>query len=187
MARYRYSIALGAMVLLLVVSNVLLIRQNLQLRASLKRFQPEKLKEGDSLTPFSANSLTGQTMSITYSGGERQRVLMFFSPNCPYSREQFTYWRKIIEMASVKNFEVFALARDSEDRQVVETYLKSVACPSESKNFHVVFIPETIRQTYKFVMTPTTVIASGDGKALKVWNGALTSKDIANADATLGL
>jgi hypothetical protein len=94
---------------------------------------------------------------------------------------------KIIEMAPVKNFEVIALARDSEDRQVVETYLKSLACPSESKNFHVAFIPETIRQTYKFVMTPTTVIASGDGKALKVWNGALTSKDIANADATLGL
>jgi hypothetical protein len=91
MARYRYSIALGAMVLLLVVSNMLLIRQNLQLRASLKRLQPEKLQEGDSLTPFSANSLTGQTMSITYSGGERQHVLMFFSPNCPYSREQFTY------------------------------------------------------------------------------------------------
>ena len=124
MARYRYSIALGAMVLLLVVSNVLLIRQNLQLRASLKRLQPEKLQEGDSLIPFSANSLTGQTMSITYSGGERQRVLMFFSPNCPYSREQFTYWRKIIEMASVKNFEVIALARDSEDRQVVETYFE---------------------------------------------------------------
>lgn len=185
MATYRYSIALGAMVLLLVVSNALLIRQNLQLRTSLKQLQPEKLKVGDSLIPFSANSLTGQTMSITYSGGERQRVLMFFSPSCPYSREQFTYWRKIIEMATVKNFEVIALVRESEDRQVIESYLKSMA-PPESKNFHVAFIPETIRQAYKFVMTPTTVIASGEGKALKVWNGALTSKDIANADATLG-
>jgi ketosteroid isomerase-like protein len=90
-------------------------------------------------------------------------------------------------MAPIKNFEVVALARDSEDRRVIETYLKSMACPPESKNFQVALIPETIRQTYKFVMTPTTVIASGDGKAVKVWNGVLTSKDIANADAILGL
>ncbi len=92
-----------------------------------------------------------------------------------------------MEIAPSKNFEVIALARDSDDKQGIETYLKSMGWPPESKNFHVVFISEQIRQVYKFVMTPTTVIASGDGKAVKVWNGALTSKDIANADATLGL
>ena len=156
MARHRYSIALGAMVLLLVISNALLIKQNLQLRTALKQLQPEKLQEGDSLMPFAANTLTGQTMSITYSGGQRPRVLMFFSPSCPYSRQQFSYWRKIIEMAPIKNFEVIALARDSEDKRVIETYLKSIDCPPESKNFQVLFIPDTIRQTYKFVMTPSS-------------------------------
>ena len=52
-----YGLALWAMVVILAGSNVLLLRQNLQLRNLLKRFEPDHLKPGDKLEGFAALGL----------------------------------------------------------------------------------------------------------------------------------
>ena len=59
-----YSLALWGMVIILAVSNSLLLRQNLQLRNLLKKFEPDQLKPGDKLEPFSASGLNGETVAI---------------------------------------------------------------------------------------------------------------------------
>jgi len=59
-----YSLALWGMVIILAVSNSLLLRQNLQLRNLLKKFEPDRLKPGDKLEPFSASGLNGETVAI---------------------------------------------------------------------------------------------------------------------------
>jgi peroxiredoxin len=182
-----YGLALWSMVIILAVSNVLLLRQNLQLRKVLKTFEPDQLKAGDKLESFSALGLNGENIAINFAGDAPRRVLLFLSPNCPYCREQFGYWKRIIDMAPVKGFQVVAVAMNSEDRSRLSAYLTSMGCPTSSKTFSVALIPEEVRQKYKFSTTPTTLVISSDGKADAVWSGLLKSSDVEAASAILGL
>ena len=182
-----YGLALWGMVIILAVSNVLLLRQNLQLRSVLKKLEPDPLKAGDKLESFSALGLHGENIAINFAGDAPKRVLLFLSPDCTYCREQFGYWKRIIDMAPVKGFQVVAVAMNSEDRSKLAAYLKSMGCPTDSKTFSVALIPEEVRQKYKFSITPTTLIISSDGKADAVWNGMLKPPDVEAASAMLGL
>ena len=182
-----YSLALWGMVIILAVSNSLLLRQNLQLRNLLKKFEPDQLKPGDKLESFSASGLNDERIVIDFASGGPRRVLLFLSPNCPYCREQFPYWKKLIDMAPSRDFQVVAVAMNSEDRSKLTAYLNSMGCPSESKSFSVALIPEEVRQQYKFSITPTTLVVSSDGKADAVWTGLLKPSDVEAASAILGL
>jgi peroxiredoxin len=182
-----YSLALCGMVVILAISNGLLLRQNLQLRNLLQKFEPDQLKPGDKLESFSAVGLNGETVAIDFASGGPRRVLMFLSPNCPYCREQFSYWKKIIDLAPAKGFQVVAVAMSSEDKSKLTTYLNSMGCPTSSKTFSVALIPEEVRQKYKLSITPTTLVISGDGKADAVWIGLLKPSDAETASAILGL
>lgn len=182
-----YSLTLWGMVIILAVSNGLLLRQNLQLRNLLNKFEPDQLKPGDNLESFAALDLNGESVSINFSSSSPRRVLMFLSPNCPYCREQFDYWKKLIDAAPAKGFQVVAVAMNSEDKSNLATYLKSMGCPTGSKAFSVALIPEELRQKYKLSITPTTLVLSSNGKTDAVWTGLLKPSDVAAASAMLGL
>ena len=182
-----HGLALWVMVIILAVSNVLLLRQNLQLRSLLQKFEPDRLNAGDKLEPFSARGLHGEDVAIDFASDAPRRVLLFLSSDCPYCREQFGYWKRIIDIAPVKGFQVVAVAMNSEDRSKLAEYLNSMGCPTESKGFSVALIPEEVRRKYKFSITPTTLVVSSDGKADAVWNGILKPSDVEAASAMLGL
>jgi hypothetical protein len=183
----KYGLALWVMVIILVTSNGLLLRQNLQLRNLLKKFEPERLKAGDKLESFSALGLHGENIAVHFKNNAPRRVLLFLSSDCPYCREQFGYWKRIIDMAPVKGFQVVAVAMNSEDRSKLAAYLTSMGYPTDSKTFTVALIPEEVRQKYKFSITPTTLVVSSDGKADAVWSGLLKQPDVEAANAMLGL
>jgi len=182
-----YSLALWSMAIILAISNGLLLRQNLQLRNLLKKFEPDRLKPGDRLESFSAVDLNGETVAIDFVSGGPRRVLMFLSPNCPYCREQFSYWKKVIDLAPAKGFQVVAVAMNSEDRSKLAAYLISMGCPTGSKSFSVALIPEEVRLRYKLSITPTTLVISGNGEADAVWNGLLKPSEVEATSAILGL
>jgi peroxiredoxin len=175
------------MVMVLAVSNVLLLRQNLQLRTLLKRFQPDHLKAGDQLESFSALGLNGENIAIDFASDAPRRVLLFLSPDCPYCREQFGYWKRIIDRAPANGFQVIAVAMNSENSSKVAAYLNSMGCPTISQTFTVALIPEDVRQKYKFSTTPTTLVVSSDGKADAVWSGLLKPSEVEAASTILGL
>src|SRR5215213_5421040 len=126
-----YGLALLGMVVILALSNVLLLRQNLQLRNLLKKFEPDRLKAGDKLESFSALGLHGENIAINFAGDAPRRVLMFLSSDCPYCRDQFVYWKRIIDIAPVKGFQVVRVAMKSGVRSNFAAYLQSVACPTD--------------------------------------------------------
>lgn len=182
-----YGLALLGMVIILAVANVLLLRQNLQLRNLLKKFEPDRLKAGDKLESFSALDLRGENIAIDFANDAPRRVLLFLSSDCPYCRDQFGYWKRIIDMAPVKGFQVVAVTMNSEDRSKLTAYLTSMGCPTDSNTFRVALIPEEVRQRYKFSITPTTLVVASDGKADAVWNGLLKPSDVEAASTILGL
>lgn len=69
---------------------------------------------------FNAANLRGETIEVKYKGEGPKRILLYFTPTCPYCREQFAYWREIIERADPNQFEVLGVARNAEDKSKLE-------------------------------------------------------------------
>jgi len=183
----RVTITLGALLLIFAVMNGFLLIQNIDLRRSIRKLGPDKLNVGDRLEPFSASGLFAAAIDVRYSSTSPKRVFLFFSPSCPYSRMQFPFWNNLIRQASNTGIQVIGLVQDSENKEKVEEFLKTVGCPNESASFHVALIPHRIGLNYKLAVTPMTLIISKDGIAEYVSTGVWSADDLATASANLGL
>jgi hypothetical protein len=64
----------------LAASNILLLRQNREMRAKLGNEKPNFVKSGDRMPTFDAPGLRGELFSVRYTGSERKRVFLFFAP-----------------------------------------------------------------------------------------------------------
>src|ERR1051325_708337 len=84
----------------LSVSNALLLRQNVHMRATIGNKKPNIVTTGEKLPSFNAPGLQGEPLGVKYTGSGPKWVLFFFSPACPYSKQQFAYWREIVNRAS---------------------------------------------------------------------------------------
>lgn len=182
----KVTISLVTLLLMFVVMNGYLLKQNLELRSSLRKLEPDILEVGDRVEPFTASGLFGTAINVQYSASSPKRVFLFFSPSCPFSRMQFPFWNKVIRDAPMKGMQVIALAPDSEDKSKIEEFLRTVGCPNESESFHVGLIPRQVGLNYKLTRTPTTLIVSKHGVAEYASSGAWTANDVAKVSASLG-
>ena len=64
----------------LAISNILLLRQNREMRAKLGNEKPNFVRPGDIMPTFNAPGLRGELFNINYGGNERRRVFLFFAP-----------------------------------------------------------------------------------------------------------
>jgi peroxiredoxin len=182
-------IALGIMLVALVISNVLLIRQNLQMRAALNKLHPqiENLQVGDSVPPFSALGLHDEHFEVNYTGKERKRVLLYLSPSCPYSRQQLNHWKELISKADDTRFEVLGLVGSSEDKIKVDEYIRSSSPAGSSQPLlPIAMLPEDVYRSYKLSVTPTTLVIANDGRVEQVWVGKWNHDDTARASSFFG-
>ena len=176
------SKALWAILIPLAVLNILLVRQNLQMRSQLEKAQPKVLKPGDRVQSFSALGLQGEPININYTGEETKRVLLYFTPACPYCQEQFPYWKEILSRVNRNKFQVLGIVSESEDRTKVGEYLRSVGCES----MRIAFVSGSVINNYKLSMSPTTVVIENNGSVEKTWIGKWDSDIAAEASSVLG-
>lgn len=183
------ALAIWALLLALSVANVLLLTQNLRLRAELNKHQPpEVLAAGERVAAAAALGLQGESINLDYPRAGPQRVLLFFSPDCGYSHAQFVYWREIIQRADPERFEVVGLARAAEDKARLEEYLRSLGHAAGSQHpLRVALISEETRRSYKLSITPMTVVVANDGRVAQVWRGRWDAATAATAETVFGL
>ena len=175
------------MLVALAASNVLLIRQNLQMRLALERLRPRNAEAGDIVPPFVAPALGGDPVRVEYTGGGRKTLLFFFTPTCPYCHKQFAFWREVLNRAEERRYDVIGLVADSEDKVKLHEYLRAMGCGSESETpLRVALIPKAVRSSYKLSATPVTLLVSGDGTVEKAWTGLWTNTELDDAGAALG-
>jgi peroxiredoxin len=166
------------LLLILAGSNALLIRQNVRMRAELNSFKPSVLEPGDKVPSFSARGLDGEQLHVNFTGKEPRRILLFFSPGCPYCREQFAYWQQLLTKSDSNRFEVLGLVAQSEDRIKLDQYLQAV---NVSPGLRVALVPDELRRAYKLSRTPITLVVANDGKVENVWTGKWNSDILAKA------
>ena len=176
------SILLWTMLPVLALSNALLIWQNLQLRAENDRYKPNVLRKGDKVGAFSAPTLRDQVINVNYTGKEATRVLLFFTPTCPFCSEQFPYWKEMLNRANGNQFQIIGVVSESEDKAKIEEYLKSLGCESLS----VAILPKNVSKNYKLSMTPTTIVIDNEATVQQVWTGKWQSDDLATASSIFG-
>ena len=168
----------GIFVGFLVVLNVLLIKQNLQMRSQLERYQPQRLKIGETIQDFTAENFNGETVKVNFSGNSKKRFLLYFNSTCPYCKKQFPEWKELISQAKDKNIEVLGIVSEDENKEVLEEYLNSFDCGLKSETpLPVLFISNHTLRDYKLSLTPTTVLLSGDGKVEQNWVGKWNESD----------
>lgn len=172
----------------LAVANGLLIRQNMQMRRALDAYRPRQLEVGAAVRPFTATALDGSPLGVSYDDAGPKKVMLYFTRTCPYCRQQFANWRRILERVDSVRFEVIGLVDEAEDRSLLEDYLRAVGCGTDSTTpLRVAFVPKDVRRDYKLTATPVTLLVSSDGKVEKNWPGAWGETEKADAALSLGL
>ena len=182
--RIRFErIVFGGLLIILALANILLIRQNLQMRGELKAHQPDVLKAGSKAWAFSAPGLRGGMIDVRYDGSGPKRAFFYFSPECSYCHDQFPYWQQVLNGVDSSRFQIIGLASDSEDKTRVLSYLQSAGVES----MDVALVPGSVLRSYKLAVTPTTVIVANDGTVEAVWTGAWSGDICSLAGATFGI
>jgi peroxiredoxin len=178
-----FDVAPWALICILAVSNLVMIIQNIQMRQQLSKFRIDRLEKGDQVQPFTALTLSGETINVSYTGKETKRILLYFSAECPYCKEQFTYWREMMDKVNRNNYQIIGLVSDSEDVSKVREYLNSVGC----QTLRVAIAPKDIRANYKLTMTPGTIIIDNSGKVEESWFGGWNEMTLASVATTLNI
>ena len=133
------------LILVLCVVNLLLIKQNLDLRKQLAAggrtidLTTNFLQPGDVVAPVTATDLEGRPYQLNYKKDGRQRLLLFFSPNCPYCRQQSPLWRDLLDKVDSNRFTVIGVVSNREDKRLVSAHADGLVtskrkrhCPSSS-------------------------------------------------------
>jgi peroxiredoxin len=184
----KLTLIVWVMVAALAVGNALLIRQNLQMRQALARYEPDVLKPGDKVPAFSAAELGGEKLEVNYTGAGPKRVLLFFTPTCPFCRKQFPHWREILKQARQDRLEVIGVVDEKEDKAKLEEYLRTMDCAQGSPTpLRVALVSKDVRARYKLTATPVTVLVGNDGTVEKYWGGAWSEGETSEATSILGL
>lgn len=187
MASKKVTVGLYVLLAMMGGANLLLLNQNLRMRRSIEAAQPARLAVGDRVPQFTAAGLDGGQIDIAYTGQGRDRLLFFYTPSCPYSRQQFPGWLDLADRADKSQIEVLGLVADAEDKAKLREYLHEVGLGRPSGvPFTTALVPKEVRSTYKLSETPLTLLIASDGTVKKVWAGRWDNKALAAVNGAIG-
>ena len=175
-ASQKSWLSIGLIVILCVV-NLLLIKQNLDLRKQLAAgartidLTKNFLQPGDVVTPVTATDLNGRPYQLDYKTDGRQRLILFFSPNCPYCQQQSPLWRDLLEKIDSNRFNVVGVVSDREDKLLVSAYADGAGYSKTKTPLPLVFFDSESLGSYKLTATPTTLLINDAGKVEHTWVG----------------
>lgn len=188
MASKKVTVGLYVLLAMMGVANLLLLNQNLRMRRSMEAARPARLAVGDRVPRFTAAGLDGGQIDVAYTGQGRDRLLFFYTPSCPYSRQQFPGWLDLADRADKSQIEVIGLVADTEDKAKLREYLHEAGLGRPSGvTFTTALVPKEVRSTYKLSETPLTLLIANDGTVKKVWAGRWDSKALASVNGAFGI
>jgi peroxiredoxin len=165
------------LILILCVVNLLLIKQNLDLRKQLAAggrtidLTTNFLQPGDVVAPVTATDLEGRPYQLDYKKDGRQRLLLFFSPNCPYCQQQSPLWRDLLDKVDRNRFTVIGVVSEREDKRLVSAHADGAGYFKTKTPLPLVFFDSESLGSYKLAATPTTLLINEDGTVKHAWVG----------------
>lgn len=177
MASKKVTFGLYVLLATMAVANLLLLNQNLRMRRSIEAARPARLAVGDRVPRFTATRLDGEQIDVAYTAQGRDRLLFFYTPSCPYSRQQFPGWLDLADRTDKSRIEVLGLVADAEDKAKLRQYLQEMGRGRPSGvTFDTALVSKEVRSAYKLSETPLTLLIANDGTVKKVWAGRWDSQ-----------
>jgi peroxiredoxin len=169
-------LTIGLIVMLCLV-NLLLIKQNLDLRRQLAAgartldLTTNVLQPGDIVSSVKATDLYGRPYNLQYNNDGRHRLLLYFSPNCPYCQQQSPLWRDLLNHVDGSRFTVVGVVSDREDKESVSAHVNGAGYFNTKTPLPVIVFDNESLGTYKLTATPTTLLIDDDGRVEYAWVG----------------
>ena len=186
----RTWLSVGLIILLCLV-NLLLIKQNFDLRKELAAggrtidVTTNALQPGDLVTPVTATDLEGNPYQLDYKKDGRARLLLFFSPTCPYCQQQSPLWRDVLDKVDSNRFTVVGIVSDREDKRLVSAYADGAGYFKTKTPLPLVFFDSESLGSYKLTATPTTLLINEDGRVEHAWIGKWDETKVMEVAAAL--
>jgi thiol-disulfide isomerase/thioredoxin len=181
MKRTRSTVSL--LLLVAVVGlNLLLLKQNRDLKTALAKAPREALvKAGQVLPALHGKTFNGESLTVSYGNDTKKTVLLVFAPGCDFCSQIMPSWHKIIGSLDPSKYRVVALSiRPDGARQYVETY-KLNAIPA------ITDVNPKDRVNYELNITPETILIDADGKVEAVWGGVFGEEERNQIKGILGM
>lgn len=187
---HKSRLSIGLIVILCVI-NLLLMRQNVDLRKRLASgartvdLTKNFLQPGDIVAAVTATAVDGRPFQLDYKKDGRQRLLLFFSPHCPYCQQQSPLWLDLLNNVDATRFTVLGVVSDREDKQLASAYAEGVGYFKTKTPLPLIFFNSEALGDYKLAATPTTLLISEDGKVQHAWIGKWDDNTAAEVSAAL--
>jgi peroxiredoxin len=150
--------------LALIATNVVLFRQNRQLREA----AAPQIAVGEQLQMLSGVTLNGHVEPINLPGANSRLLVITFSPGCSACQANQEGWAKLANSLEQKGVRVLWLSRDPVDVTRKYCLMHGIA-PSDT-------LADPPYRTYKqlgLARIPNTVLVGSGGTVEKVWAGRL--------------
>ncbi|HVG38064.1 MAG TPA: TlpA disulfide reductase family protein [Pyrinomonadaceae bacterium] len=173
----RTSWLAGGLILALSLVNLLLIKQNFDLRKQLSGpggkigATANSLRAGEVVAPVAGSDLNGRPYELTYEAGGRRHLLLFFSPDCAYCVQQAPQWRDLLNTIDHDRFRVVGVVGDREDGRAVAAHAEELGYFRTKVPLPIVVFSNESLERYKLTATPTTLLIGDDGRVERSWVG----------------
>ena len=168
----RTALLLLCSVVVLLGLNLLLVKQNKELKAYAQTGERNlALKPGTQLPPIEGHGPDGNRMRFDFASDRRKTLVMVFSPNCSACRENMPNWQAIIGRVDQQAYRLvgISLAAKGTREYVEENQLRDMSIVAE--------IDAKTRVAYNLLLSPQLILIDANGNTEKVWSGVLDSDD----------
>jgi peroxiredoxin len=164
----KWNVVTMACCLLLLVIDVSLLRQNRQLKAQLSAPAPGlEVQVGRQVPDLEGFDVAGKALSVRYGTDSRKTLVLVFSPTCQFCAQNWPRWKEL--MGGLDQQAVRPIGVD-----VTSTSSPAFLSEHDLSGIPVFLrVPPQIVVSYRFQVTPQTILVDSHGKVEKVWSGVL--------------
>lgn len=179
----KMGLALLLFMLILIALNIVLVKQNRDLKASMNAHpsRPEDIKPGTIVPALEGRNLSGDAFTISYGVDRRKTVLLSFSPQCSFCDKNMPNWEAIIKDMDKGAFRVAAVSLNTAGTK------EYVARHNFADALLMTEIKAENQSAYKFHATPQTLLIDASGKVEKVWTGLIQGEMRKEIEQALGV
>jgi hypothetical protein len=171
----KAAYALFACCVLLLGTNVALIRQNRSLKAQLSGPPPGlEAAIGATVPDLKGYDVSGRPLTVAYGQDQRKVLILVYSPACNFCVENWPKWQAMLgglDRGAVRPVGVDVTATTTPGF-LSEHQLTSIPVMAQ--------VDPVARLSYRLQLTPQTILVDPGGKVEKVWSGVLS--DSASAE-----
>lgn len=165
----RSGLYLVLVTLILLISNALLIYQNLQLRSSLESAKRLVTDVGYRFSQIPATNLDGEQSPMVFGQDGKRTILFVFNTNCEYCVQQYAGWKKLLSSIDRNQWKVYAVTSQT-DVELIREHLSE----NGLMDVDVRVVPAEEVAKARIGFTPMTIETDADGVATKVYPGLWT-------------